>query len=38
MVTNAHLGETLIEIFTAANEIIEADSCRHLPHFGENIF
>jgi len=32
------LGETLIEIFTAADKIIEADSCRLLPPFGEDIF
>jgi len=32
------LGEILIEIFTAADKIIEANSCRNLPHFVEDIF
>jgi hypothetical protein len=32
------LGETLNEIFTAADENIEAYSCRYLAHFGKDIF
>jgi len=31
------LGEALNEILTAADKNIDADSCRYLSHFGEDI-